>query len=65
MRIESFGEEIEADKLDFSKIFNRKIEGASSGLGLGLYIVNEIVKKHDLKLSYEYKMEKNIFQISF
>jgi len=33
------------------------------GFGLGLYIVNEILKTHDFLLEYEHKSGKNIFTI--
>lgn len=34
----------------------------SSSFGLGLYIVDSIVKAHDMKLAYEYKNGYNIFK---
>lgn len=61
--VASLGDEIEEEQLDFSKIFNRKVEGSSSGLGLGLYIVNEIVLKHGFVFRYEHEEQVNRFII--
>lgn len=36
----------------------------NKGLGLGLYIVNEVLKKQNFSLSYEYKEGKNCFIIN-
>ncbi|MCD8213209.1 MAG: hypothetical protein LUC34_04050 [Campylobacter sp.] len=51
MRITSYSEELNAQTLNFNKAFNRKIELANFGLGLGLYIANQIFTKrtHTLK----------------
>ncbi len=38
-------------------------EKRKDGFGLGLYIVNEILKLHKLKLEYRYEMQSNIFFI--
>ncbi|MBE3606718.1 HAMP domain-containing histidine kinase [Campylobacter sp. RM13119] len=62
--IVSEGEPLEASRLDFSRIFNRKSEVAGSGLGLGIYIANQIFIKHGLELKYIHKSRKNIFVIS-
>jgi two-component system OmpR family sensor kinase len=35
------------------------------GFGLGLYIINQIVKRHEFDLEYRYDNNKNIFTISF
>ena len=35
------------------------------GFGLGLYIVNEIVKHHDMTFTYIHKSDKNMFIISY
>ncbi|WP_331774826.1 ArsS family sensor histidine kinase [Sulfurospirillum sp. 1612] len=61
IKICSFAKALEAQKLDFSKPFNRETEGATSGLGLGLYIVNAILKKHGGTLEYEYQNQQNCF----
>ena len=41
------------------------MEGASSGLGLGLYIANAIVAKHGFELSYLHAEGQNYFTIHF
>lgn len=48
-----------ADKLkkdieEYYKPFNHDYEDSSSGLGLGLYISNNIIKIHNFKLEHEY-----------
>ncbi|HIE35026.1 MAG TPA: HAMP domain-containing histidine kinase [Campylobacterales bacterium] len=40
-------------------------EGKESGFGLGLYLVNSILKLHNFRLSYQYKDNLNIFVINF
>lgn len=61
----SYGERLDEKRLDFSKAFNRSIEGSTQGLGLGLYIVHEVVKKHGFRLIYVYKDGRNCFSIYF
>lgn len=61
----SYGEKIPQERLDFSRAFNRAVEGASSGLGLGLYIANAIVAKHGFELSYVHTEGQNYFTIHF
>ncbi|KFL34570.1 histidine kinase [Sulfurospirillum sp. SCADC] len=63
--ISSFGEKIPQERLDFSRAFNRTVEGSSSGLGLGLYIANAIVEKHGFRLSYLHVEGQNYFTIHF
>jgi len=65
MSICSFGEKIPSERLDFSRAFNRAVEGSSSGLGLGLYIANAIVAKHGFELSYLHVEGQNYFTIHF
>lgn len=65
MSICSFGERIPSERLDFSRAFNRAVEGSSSGLGLGLYIANAIVAKHGFELSYLHVEGQNHFTIHF
>ena len=63
--IGSVGEKIPDERLDFSRAFNRAVEGSSSGLGLGLYIANAIVVKHGFRLEYLHVNGKNRFTIYF
>ena len=63
--ISSFGDKIPQERLDFSRAFNRTVEGSSSGLGLGLYIANAIVEKHGFRLSYLHVEHQNYFTIHF
>lgn len=58
-------EKIPQEPADFSRAFNRTVEGASSGLGLGLYIANAIVVKHHFHLSYTHSEGQNFFTIHF
>ena len=63
--ISSIGDQLESERLDFERAFNRKFETSNSGLGLGLYIANQIFKKHGHALKYKYEDGKNIFLICF
>jgi two-component system OmpR family sensor kinase len=61
----SKGEELSLVKQDFSKPFNRAYENSSGGLGLGLYITDSILKKHNYQLLYHYDNGSNCFRINF
>ena len=63
--ISSTGDELEPERLDFERAFNRKVETSNSGLGLGLYIANQIFKKHGHTLKYKHNDGKNNFLICF
>lgn len=63
--ISSVGNELDPQRLDFQRAFNRKFESSNSGLGLGLYIANQIFIKHGHTLKYKYEDGKNIFLICF
>jgi len=63
--ISSIGDQLESERLDFERAFNRKFETSNSGLGLGLYIANQIFKKHGHALKYKYEDGKNNFLIYF
>lgn len=58
----SEGEELDASL--FEHVFNRKFEDSSKGLGLGLYITKNIVKKHGFIFEYSHKKSDNIFTIT-
>ena len=61
----SAGNELEPERLEFDRAFNRRVEISNSGLGLGLYIANQIFKKHGHALKYKHEDGKNIFMICF
>lgn len=63
--ISSAGSELEPERLEFDRAFNRRVEISNSGLGLGLYIANQIFKKHGHALKYKHEDGKNIFMICF
>ncbi len=48
------GEKLTKDIEEYYKPFNHDYETATSGLGLGLYISNNIIKIHNYKLEYKY-----------
>ena len=63
--ISSVGDELEPERLEFDRAFNRRVETSNSGLGLGLYIANQIFKKHGHTLKYKHEDGKNNFMICF
>ena len=63
--ISSTGDELEPERLDFERAFNRKVETSNSGLGLGLYIANQIFKKHGHTLKYKHNGASVISAIFF
>lgn len=63
--ISSTGDELEPERLDFERAFSRKVETSNLGLGLGLYIANQIFKKHGHALKYKHEEGKNNFLICF
>lgn len=54
IKIVNKGEKLKKDINEYYKPFNHEDEDSSSGLGLGLYISNNIIKIHNYKLEYEY-----------
>ena len=48
----------------YTEPFTQGEHSNSSSFGLGLYIVDSIVKAHDMKLAYEYKNGYNIFKFN-
>ncbi len=61
--VTSVGEEIR--DIAFDRIFNRAFEDSSRGLGLGLYITYNILKKHGYDLEYRYGDQVNRFVVRF
>ena len=54
IKIVNKGEKLKKDITEYYKPFNHEYEDSSAGLGLGLYISNNIIKIHNYKLEYEY-----------
>jgi len=54
IKIINKGDKLSKNIEDYYKAFNHDYETANSGLGLGLYISNNIIKIHNYKLEYEY-----------
>ncbi|MFA6138189.1 MAG: ArsS family sensor histidine kinase [Sulfurimonas sp.] len=61
--IRSIGEALPIEKQNFNKLFNRAFENSSAGLGLGLYISDSIINKHNFRLLYRYADGYNCFSI--
>ena len=61
--IRSIGEALPIEKQNFNKLFNRTFENSSAGLGLGLYISDSIINKHNFRLLYRYSEGYNCFSI--
>jgi two-component system, OmpR family, sensor kinase len=61
--VQSKGTPLPAEKQKFDKPFNRSFESSASGLGLGLYISNAILTKHNFLLRYRYIEGYNNFII--
>lgn len=58
------GEKLSKDLEYYLKPFTQEL-AQRDGFGLGLSIVKKILKRHFLKLEYDYKKNKNIFKINF
>ena len=54
IKIVNKGEKLKKDINEYYKPFNHEYEDSSVGLGLGLYVSNNIIKIHNFKLEYEY-----------
>lgn len=61
----SNGKQLKKDFFEYLKPFNHSQITSKSGFGLGLYIVDEILKKHHIKFIYKYSCQQNIFQIDY
>jgi len=63
---ESDGEALKENFSTYTEAFSKGIESNSEkGFGLGLYIVNEIIRKHKMLFRYEHIKHKNRFIIDF
>ncbi len=60
----SEGNALEKDIKEYFKPFHNDTKSKNHGMGLGLYIVYEILKMHNMYLEYEFKENKNIFKIT-
>ena len=58
---ENLGKELEFDLEKYYEPFFANEEKVKNSFGLGLYIVNNILKANNYTLAYEYKNGKNIF----
>jgi two-component system, OmpR family, sensor kinase len=65
IKIINKGSALSKDINEYYKPFNSDYETAHSGLGLGLYISNNIIKLHKFDLEYEYKNSFHSFVIKF
>ncbi|MGB5792711.1 ArsS family sensor histidine kinase [Poseidonibacter sp.] len=59
----SKGKALEKSIEEYFKPFHNDTKSKNHGMGLGLYIVFEILKIHDMYLEYEYNGNENIFKI--
>ncbi|QEE32029.1 ArsS family sensor histidine kinase [Malaciobacter canalis] len=65
MTISNYSEKLKKPFTEYTKPFNREYEGSQKGLGLGLYIVSNIINLHGFNLKYKYEENKNIFIINY
>lgn len=65
LAIKTKGEKLPKELSEYLRPFNRDYETSSQSLGLGLYIVQSILKIHSLTLKYKYENGQNIFYIEF
>lgn len=63
--IKNMGEPLKKDFDYYLKPFNREYESIDKGLGLGLYITNNIIQSHGYKLYYSYRGNYHLFKIQF
>ncbi len=61
----SKGEKLPNQISYYTEPFTQGEHSNSSSFGLGLYIVDSIIKAHDMRLSYEYKDGYNIFKFIY
>lgn len=66
LRIANFGAPFAEHYTHYLKAYQRDMtQHALEGMGLGLYIVNEIVTRHGFELQYAYLDGKHVFTICF
>ncbi len=63
--IKNKGKALKKSFEEYLKPFNREYESIDKGLGLGLYITNNIIESHGYKLFYLYSKDYHIFKIQF
>ncbi|SFV66799.1 Two-component system histidine kinase RacS [hydrothermal vent metagenome] len=64
LSVSNYGEAFTQDINKFFEPFIRDcVQEKTEGFGLGLYIINEVVHRHNFELKYEYLKGKHIFQI--
>jgi two-component system OmpR family sensor kinase len=64
--IANAGEPFKEEYTHYLKAYQRDLSQHSlEGMGLGLYIVNEIVTRHGYALRYAYEEGRHIFKICF
>jgi len=63
--IKNHGKPLKKTFEEYLKPFNREYESIDKGLGLGLYITDNIIKYHGFKLFYYYSNDYHIFKIQF
>ena len=61
----SEGEALQGDFNAYLAPFSDKKSSGTSGFGLGLYIVKEVLNMHNMGLEYTYHDGKNQFTINF
>ena len=59
----SKGDKLQKPLNEYFKAYHNETRSNNHGMGLGLYIVHEILKMHDMDLVYEYKDDENIFKV--
>ena len=65
LAVKTTGKKLPKKLEEYLRPFNRAYETSTQSLGLGLYIVHNILKAHNLSLQYKYKDNQNIFYIEF
>lgn len=59
----SKGDKLQKPLNEYFKAYHNETKSKNHGMGLGLYIVHEILKMHNMNLDYEYKENQNFFKI--